>query len=70
MITSCIVGVEEDKATYSLKPKIGWFVRKSDMEEENLSRLEKQNDYRGMELEVDEVPEILKKNRMYKVFDN
>ena len=58
---SGFIGVEEDKETFALMPKIGWFVRQSDEEEENLDRLRKQDEYKGIYLRVDVVPEILKK---------
>lgn len=54
-----IIGVEEDKKTYALTPKIGWFVRGSHEHEENIARLKGANDYRGISLTVDEVPVIL-----------
>ena len=53
-----IVGVKEDRKTYALTPKIGWFVRKSH-EEESLERLKSANNYRGIDITIDEVPEIL-----------
>jgi len=55
------VGVEEDKKTFALTPKIGWFVRQSNEEEESLARLKKQDSLRGIELRIDAVPEILQK---------
>lgn len=56
-----LFGVIEDKATKALIPKIGWFVRKSDEEAENLARLVKQDQYGGINLNIDAVPEILQK---------
>ena len=58
---SGFIGVEEDNETFALMPKIGWFVRQSDEEEENLDRLRKQDQYRGINLTVDVVPDILMK---------
>ena len=58
---SGFIGVEEDKETFALMPKIGWFVRQSDEEEENLDRLRKQDKYDGIHLMVDVVPDILMK---------
>ena len=55
------IGVEEDTETFALMPKIGWFVRQSNEEEENLDRLRKQDKYHGIHLTVDVVPDILKK---------
>ena len=34
------VGVEEDKQTYALTPKIGWVVRRGDVESETIARIE------------------------------
>lgn len=56
---SGIVGVKEDRKTYALTPKVGWFVRKSHEHDESLNRLKGANSRRGIELEIDEVPEIL-----------
>lgn len=56
---SGIVGVEENAKTYALTPKIGWFVRLSEEEEESLDRLKAANKRSGIELTIDEVPEIL-----------
>lgn len=58
---SGFIGVEENKETFALTPKIGWFVRQSDVENENLARLKAQDRYNGIELEVDSVPDILRK---------
>lgn len=58
---SGFIGVEEDKETFALMPKIGWFVRQSNEEEENLDRLKKQDKYDGIHLMVDIVPDILMK---------
>lgn len=54
-----IIGVEENEKTFALTPKIGWFVRASHEHEESLSRLKKANEYPGIHLTVDEVPDIL-----------
>ena len=53
---SGMVGVSEDKKTYSLTPQIGWFVRHSNEKEESLARLRGANEMRALRLEVDEVP--------------
>ena len=53
---SGMVGVSEDKKTYALTPQIGWFVRKSDEQEESLARLREANEQNALNLEVDEVP--------------
>lgn len=59
-----LVGVKEDKETFALTPKLGWFVRKSHEEEETIKRLLAQEEETGrIELWVEEtgVPDILKK---------
>lgn len=59
---SGFVGVEEDNGTFALKPKIGWFVRQSDIETETITRLKEQDSHRGIRLtDIEVVPEILKK---------
>ena len=57
---SGFIGVEENPLTFELTPKIGWFVRQSDLEAENLARLKAQDNDRGIILKVDKVPEILR----------
>lgn len=54
-----IVGVKEDKKTFALTPQIGWFVRKGCQEAESLYRLRSQDEYDGIELSIDTVPDIL-----------
>ena len=53
------VGVEEDRDSYTLTPKIGWFARKSDQEKESLARLKRQDDICGIDLRIKEVPLLL-----------
>lgn len=52
----CIV---EDESTNALTPKIGWMVRKSDVESENIARLIMQDKNGGIDLDVYEIPKIL-----------
>lgn len=56
---SGIIGVEENKQTFALTPKIGWFVRKSHEHEESISRLKEAINHGNLYLKIDEVPEIL-----------
>jgi hypothetical protein len=55
------VGVEEDSDTYALTPKIGWFVRKSNEEDESFNRLKAQDSGYGIDITVSEVPAQLKR---------
>ncbi len=56
------IGVEEDRETYAFTPQIGWFVRRSVAEEENLAKLQEQYARRGkIVLYIAEVPELIKK---------
>jgi len=60
---SGVVGVIEDKDTFSLTPQIGWFVRRSHEKEETLNRLIEAGELGGLNLSVSkdgELPEILK----------
>lgn len=56
-----IFGVVENESTNALIPKIGWMIRKSDVESENLARLIKQDEYKGIHLDICEIPDILKR---------
>lgn len=59
---SGIVGFEQEKETFALIPKIGWFVHRTHEMEEMLKRLIQANDSLfGIDLDVDEVPQILQK---------
>ena len=53
------VGVEEDKNSYALTPKIGWFARKAEPDKESLARLKEQDDEFGINLRIKEVPSLL-----------
>lgn len=56
-----IIGVEEDKESFALTPKIGWFIRRSFPHDEELSRLKEQELITGsIEISVsDVVPPML-----------
>ena len=61
-LLSGFVGIELDSVTQAMTPKIGWLVRVANEEEESLARLKYQDAWNGgIYLNVDEVPEILKK---------
>ena len=53
------VGVDVDTLTNTYTPKIGWLVRKSPSDEDQIKELRKQDDAYAINLTVDEVPEIL-----------
>lgn len=55
------IGVDEDSDSYALTPKIGWFVRKSNEEDESFNRLKTQDLYNGIDITVSEVPILLKR---------
>lgn len=58
------IGIKEDESTHSLTPQIGWFIRKSNAEQESLSRLIGQNEYQGIYITIkpgETVPPILQK---------
>lgn len=55
-----IVGMDIDPVTYTMTPKIGWFVRVNKSNEELLAEF-KDKDLRGeLELKINKVPEIIK----------
>ena len=53
------IGAEEDTITNTLTPKIGWLVRQTESDDEVLNDMKKKNDGWGIELRVNEVPEVL-----------
>ncbi len=55
------LGVEEDRRTYALTPRIGWFVRQSREEEEILRRLKAMDEYSGIRINGTEIPLYLRK---------
>ena len=57
-----IVGVEEDKDTYTLSPKIGWMVLKDETNNDIAKNFENQNkEKEDIEIRVSEVPEIFRR---------
>ena len=54
-----IVGVEEDSATYTLTPRIGWIVSLAEQDDSILATLSSHNRLGGIWIRVDEVPDIL-----------
>ena len=55
------IGAEEDVATNTLRPKIGWLVRIAETDEDLLKELQKKNEIGSIHLRVEEVPEVLSK---------
>ncbi|MBP5376147.1 MAG: DUF4419 domain-containing protein, partial [Bacteroidaceae bacterium] len=58
------IGTEVDTVTHALTPKMGWVVRQMEDDEkllENLKKIDQKNDFYGIELRVNKVPEILAK---------
>ena len=61
-----IVGMEVDKETYAMTPKLGWFSRVKQTEEEMLADFESRDKGRdefgdGLNLRVNKVPDIIRK---------
>lgn len=54
------VGAREDSITKAITPCIGWIIRKDNNEEIALKSLKTQNEQDGIDIEIDEVPEMLK----------
>lgn len=56
------IGLEQDANNFTLTPKIGWMIKKKDVEQKmHLEELKRNNDSFGIILSVDKVPEILQK---------
>ena len=55
-------GWEQNRTDYSIKPHIGWLVKKGNQTDLNIAALKRKNNPNdfGIELVVDEVPEVLK----------
>ena len=53
------IGAEEDLSTNTLRPKIGWLVRKAETDEDLLKELQKKNETGSIHLRVKNVPEVL-----------
>jgi len=58
-----IVGMEVDTVTYTMTPKLGWFTRVKQTEEELLEEFEEKakDDWDGLSLRVNKVPDIIRK---------
>ena len=54
------IGAQEDQETNMVTPKIGWMVRVTETDKETLEQLKKMNKEWGINLRVNEVPEVLK----------
>lgn len=55
-----IVGMQQDPGTMALTPRLGWFVRVEQTQEEMLEEMKSKNEMYGLELKVTQVPEILR----------
>ena len=59
-----IVGMEVDPETFAMTPKLGWFTRVKQSEEEMLEDLkskDREDSYSGLSLRVNKVPDIIRK---------
>ena len=54
------IGVEEDKDTFALTPKIGWFISRAESDEEILKSFKTKAKHEGIELYIQEVPDVLR----------
>ncbi|MBR2064492.1 MAG: DUF4419 domain-containing protein [Bacteroidales bacterium] len=59
-MTAGMIGVSEDRDTYALTPKFGWFISRDDSENNMLKKLKEESEYGDIHLKVEKVPEILK----------
>ena len=59
-MTAGMIGVSEDRETYALTPKFGWFISRDDSENNMLKKLKEEAGYGDIHLKVEKVPEILK----------
>ena len=71
-----IVGMEVDPETFAMTPKLGWFTRVKQTEEELLAEFEKkdkEDSWDGLSLRVNKVPDIIRKmgriNKLSLIFD-
>ena len=71
-----IVGMEVDPETYAMTPKLGWFSRVKQTEEELLAEFEskdREDSWDGLSLRVNKVPDIIRKmgriNKLSLTFD-
>lgn len=61
-ITSGLIGVTEDKETYELTPKFGWYINVDDSSDDELyEKLKECDEYMGIKLRIQSVPEVLKR---------
>lgn len=56
-----LIGVSEDKETFALTPKFGWYINVEETEEELFRKLQEQDDSTGIQLRIGSVPEVLKR---------
>lgn len=59
-MTAGMIGVSEDRDTYALTPKFGWFVSRNDSEKNMLNKFKEEAEYGEIYLKVEKVPETLK----------
>ena len=61
-ITSGLIGVTEDKETYELTPKFGWYINVDDSSDDELyEKLKECDQYMGIILRIQSVPDVLKR---------
>ena len=59
-MTAGMIGVSEDRDTYALTPKFGWFISRDDFEKNMLNKFKEEAEYGEIYLKVEKVPETLK----------
>lgn len=59
-MTAGMIGVSEDRDTYALTPKFGWFISRDDSEKNMLNKFKEEAEYGEIYLKVEKVPETLK----------
>ena len=59
-MTAGMIGVSEDRNTYALTPKFGWFISRDDSEKNMLNKFKEEAEYGEIYLKVEKVPETLK----------
>ena len=61
-ITSGLIGVTEDKETYELTPKFGWYINAEESSDDELyEKLKECDQYMGITLRIQSVPKVLKR---------
>ena len=61
-LTSGLIGVSEDKKTFELTPKFGWYINVDESSDEDLyEKLKECDEYMGIKLRIQSVPEVLKR---------